>query len=206
MALMVAMTLSSCGGTTATGLASSSATAAQTGSSLLNSVLGNIIGKVTTFKKANLIGTWTYQGADCKFESESLLAQAGGEVAAATLKTKVNDTFSKIGIKQGSSTFTFNEDGTYVMTVGSRKISGNYTFDESTSKITMTGTFGLTKSEAVISHSTTSNISLLYDADKAMSLVTGLTSKLGALSSSAGTISTLLGKYDGAKVGFSLSK
>lgn len=199
--------ISSCGvstvgnNTTGNNLASAGAT---TGTTLLNSVIGNLINKTTSFKTANLIGTWSYKTADCKFESENLLKQAGGEIAATTLENKMNETFAKIGIKEGSCSFTFNEDGTYVANLGGRELSGTYTFDEANSKLSMVGMLGLTKSEATLTHSSTNNISLLYDADKLVSMFSTLSSLTG--SSTISSLTSLLGSYDGVKIGFELSK
>lgn len=201
-----ALCLNSCGGATVgnTTAGNVAAAGAQTGTTLLNSVIGNLINKVTPFTKANLIGTWNYKSADCKFESENLLKQAGGEIAAATLENKLNDTFSKIGVRDGSCSFTFNEDGSYVANLGGRELRGTYTFDETTSKLSMVGLLGLTKSEATLTHSSNNNISLLYDADKLVSMVTTLSSLTG--SSTISSLTSLLGSYDGVKIGFELSK
>lgn len=180
------------------------AAGAQAGSTLLNYVLGNLINKTTSFTQADLVGTWNYKGSDCKFESENLLKQAGGEIAASTLEGKLDETFSKVGIKEGACSFTFNEDGSYVATLGGRSLQGTYTFDEATAKLTMVGMLGLTKSEATLTHSSNTNISLLYDADKLVSIVSTLSSLTG--SSTVSTLTSLLSSYDGVKIGFELSK
>lgn len=205
-ALCVLLSISSCGiGTTGSAIGSNMiAAGAQTGSTLLNSVIGNLINKTTSFTKADLVGTWAYKGADCKFESENLLKQAGGEIAAATIENKLNETFAKIGVQEGACSFTFNEDGSYIANLGGRELRGTYTFDEANSKLSMVGLLGLTKSEATLTHSSNSNISLLYDADKLISMVTTLSSLTG--SSTISSLTSLLDSYDGVKIGFELAK
>ena len=49
--------------------------------SILSGVANAVANKVTG-ESASLTGTWAYVGPDCKFESDNLLAKAGGEVAA----------------------------------------------------------------------------------------------------------------------------
>lgn len=198
--------LNSCGGSMLGSAAGSNllASGAQTGGNLLSSVIGNFLNKNTTFTRANLVGTWNYQGPDCKFESENFLKQAGGEIAATTVENKLDEIFSKFGIKAGTCSFTFNEDGSYTANIGGHALNGTYTFDEATSKLTLVALFGLTKTEATVTHSSYTNISLLYDADKLVNLLTTLSAFSG--SSAVSSITSLLSSYDGVKIGFELNK
>lgn len=209
---LTAVTITSCGGITPSALlggtqssstTASTSTAAQIGSGLISSLIGNVLG-TPTLKKANLIGTWNYTSSDCKFESENFLQQAGGEIAAKTIENKLNDLFGKVGIKQGSLSFTFNEDGSYQMGIGGRNISGTYTLDEATGALTMVGMLGITKSEATVSLNSANNISILYDATKLMQVLNGFASQSG--NTTIQSLSSLIGSYDGLKIGFELTK
>lgn len=202
------MLVSSCGGITPTTTAgntqtSSASAATQIGSGILSSLIGNVLG-TPTLKKANLIGTWNYSSSDCKFESENFLQQAGGEIAAKTIENKLNDLFGKVGIKQGALSFTFNEDGSYQMGIGGRNINGTYTLDEETGTLTMVGMFGITKSEAVVTLNSTNSISILYDATKLMQVLNAFASQSG--NTTVQSISSLIGSYNGLKIGFELTK
>lgn len=166
-------------------------------------VLGSLFGNSTAITKADLIGTWSYLEPDCRFETEDLLKKAGGEIASKKVEDKLAETFAKFNIKQGCLSYTFNEDGTYSMVLNKKTIKGKWTFDENTRVLTIQGTLGLAKSNAVVCKNGT-NISLLYDADKLLTLVTTIGSKLN--SSMVKSISSLLASYDGMKVGFVLSK
>lgn len=177
---------------------------AQIGSSLLNSVLGSIINATTTFTQADLVGTWNYKSSDCKFESENFLKQAGGEIAASTIESKANDIFSKIGIKPGVFGMTFNTDGSYSMNFGSKKITGTYTFDEKNCKLTLIGMFGLTKNEVALTYSGKNNISILFDADKILKVISSLGSVTN--NTTVSSITSLLSSYDGVKLGFEMTK
>ena len=57
--------------------------ALNTGGGMLTNLLSDILsgGSVT---ERDLVGNWTYDGVKCAFESQNLLAQAGGVAAAAS--------------------------------------------------------------------------------------------------------------------------
>ena len=68
--------------------------------SILTGVAKAVVGdKATT--SSSIIGTWKYVGPQCQFESENLLAKAGGEVAAKEANSKV--THRRTGIVSGGS-------------------------------------------------------------------------------------------------------
>ena len=70
-------------------------TNAQDWKSILSGVAKAVVGdKATT--QSSLIGTWSYVGPDCQFESDNILTQAGGEVAASKVEEKMK---SVIGTK-----------------------------------------------------------------------------------------------------------
>ena len=73
--------------------------------SILSGVANAVANKVTG-ESASLTGTWAYVGPDCKFESDNLLAKAGGEVAAKQVEDKMSGVLEKLGFKEGT-TYTF---------------------------------------------------------------------------------------------------
>lgn len=78
--------------------------------SILSGVAKAVVGnKATT--ASSIIGTWTYSGPECQFESENLLAKAGGEMAAKEVEEKMIAVYNKVGMN--NIRYTFNEDGTY---------------------------------------------------------------------------------------------
>lgn len=205
---VAALSLSSCGNPA--GNVNNSTTTTQqaqnTGSqlgSVLGSILGDVLGQKNLSQK-DLVNTWIYKSSDCKFESDNLLKQAGGEIAAATIENKLNEMFSKVGIAEGNSGFTFNEDGSYYLIMGEQTLNGTYTYDESTGKIELAGTFGLLQTEAVVVRNSAENISILFDADKLLKVTTAIGSKIG--NTTVQSISNLLNSYDGAKVGMELTR
>lgn len=170
---------------------------------VLSSVLNLLLGQSNQITRQDLIGTWTYESPECRFESENLLKKAGGEIAASKIESKLAESFAKIGIKEGVSQYTFGEDGTFQMAMGTRTLSGIYTFDESTRVLTLKGTFGLTSMKSTVCRSG-SSISLLFDADKLLNIA----SVAGSLTNNTMLqgLSSLIGSYDGMKVGFKLKK
>lgn len=205
--LSVALTLNSCGNPANTASQSAPTGQAENNGAQIGSVLGSILGSVignTNITQKDLVNTWIYKSSDCKFESDNFLKQAGGEIAAATIENKLNELFSKVGIVEGNSGFTFNDDGTYYLIMGEQTLNGTYTYDETTGKIELTGTFGLLQTDAVIMRNSSDNISILFDAEKLLKLTTAIGSKIG--NNTVQTISNLLNSYDGAKVGMELSR
>lgn len=205
--LLGALTLTSCGtmgnslsGTSGTNLTNGGTT--ELGTALLGNVLGSLLGN-NTVTKSDLIGTWKYAKADCVFETENLLMKAGGEVAATRIESQLETQLSKIGIKKGSCTYTFNEDGTYTAVLGGYTLSGNYTFNEKDKTVTLTYLGGLGRITPHVTKTGT-GISLLYESDKLL----GLVQKVGKLSSNSAIsgLSSLLNSYDGLLLGMELQK
>lgn len=176
---------------------------AQDWKSILSGIANTVTEKVTGVSTFSLEGTWTYAGPDCKFESDNVLAKVGSEIAAQKVETEMTNILSKIGFKEGV-TYTFNADGTYSSTVNGRTTQGN-TYDSETNELALKTKLGYTFNATVSKSIENSNkISLLFNADKLMSLAQTVSSALK--SSATSTLSTILGQYDGMKIGFELTK
>ena len=161
--------------------------------SILTGVAKAVVGdKATT--SSSIIGTWKYVGPQCQFESENLLAKAGGEVAAKEVEEKM----------QSGCEYTFNEDGTYSYTLKKRTMSGTYTFDDKEKTITMKGKLGV----KTVAHVTVTgnDMSLVFNADKLMSVLKTITGTVSKVNSTAATINSVAGSYDGLMLGFDLKK
>ncbi len=202
----------SCGlgtnGMSTTGASTSPSTTesvASAGASILNDLLGSLLSKTIT--ERSFIGTWTYQSPEVRFESETLLSKAGGSVMASSLEKKLDSYLGKIGITKGVTTFTFKSDKTYIIqTKGKTISSGTYTYDQSNQMLSMQGTFGLMNQSCLVGMDGT-NLCLLYDADKLLSVMNSAASVLGQANSTLGSVASVFGNnYNGMKVGFSLAK
>ncbi len=165
--------------------------------SVISGVVKSVVGdKLTT--ESSIIGTWAYSAPDCQFESESVLAKAGGEVAAVEVEEQLKAVYEKIGMS--NCQFTFNEDESYSGTLG----SGTYTFDSDAKTITMKTKLGI-KTVAYVAV-TGSTMSLTFDADKLLSLLKVVVGVASSTSSTLSAITSLADAYDGLRVGFELTK
>ena len=169
--------------------------------SILSGVAKAVVGnKATT--ASSIIGTWTYSGPECQFESENLLAKAGGEVAAKEVEEKMTAVYNKVGMD--NIRYTFNEDGTYSYQMKKRTVTGTYVFDDAAKTITMTGKLGL-KTVAYVTV-TGNDMSMVFKADKLMSILKTITGAASKVYSTAATINSVAGAYDGLMLGFELKK
>lgn len=161
-------------------------------------IVSNVTGKNT----ADMEGTWNFSGSAVEFESENLLNKAGGAVAAGVAEKKLDEQLGKIGIQPGKFSFTFNADSTFTAKLGTRSFNGTYSYVSSTQKVALK--FSKLVNINAKATCTSSNLDLLFNADKLMKLLTYLGSKSG--SSTLKSVSSLASKYDGMMMGFSMSK
>ena len=131
------------------------------------------------------------------FTSDNLLAQAGGEVAATTIKQKVLPVYQKVGIKSSNTQMQFKEDGTFVAVIAGKQLSGNYTFDAKTSQVVLqTLLFNMT----CYAKRNSDGIALLFESTKLLTLLQTMSALSG--NSTLGTIGDLSKNYDGLRLGF----
>lgn len=169
--------------------------------SILSGVAKAVVGnKATT--ASSIIGTWTYSGPECQFESENLLAKAGGEMAAKEVEEKMIAVYNKVGMN--NIRYTFNEDGTYSYQMKKRTVTGSYVFDDAAKTITMTGKLGL-KTVAYVTVAG-NDMSMVFKADKLMSILKTITGAASKVNSTAATINSVAEAYDGLMLGFELKK
>ena len=169
--------------------------------SILSGVAKAVVGKKAT-TASSIIGTWTYSGPECQFESENLLAKAGGEMAAKEVEEKMIAVYNKVGMN--NIRYTFNEDGTYSYQMKKRTVTGSYVFDDAAKTITMTGKLGL-KTVAYVTV-TGNDMSMVFKADKLMSILKTITGAASKVNSTAATINSVAEAYDGLMLGFELKK
>lgn len=178
------------------------ATSNLTGDSEAGNVISDLISKYTgslTTTQENLIGTWSYSSPKVQFESENLLASAGGSTMASKIESKLALAFKAVGISEGKLKFTFTEDGKVTYNLGSKQFSGTYTFDAENKTVTFT----IPKvNKGVTAYVTISgnNMSLCFDSSKVMSLFVNVAGKLSE------NIGNIAGNYQGMKTGFLFTK
>ena len=169
----------------------------QTGTGILGTILGNILGGTTN--KQTLAGTWTYYGPKVVFESENVLSQIGGQVVSSNLEKKLGTQLEKMGFKPGKSALTLGTDGNCSLALGSKTLPGTYTYDASTNKMTLTGVLGLASLSCTVSVQG-GQLLMLFEADKLLSIATSISAK------TAGSLSSILQSYTGLKLGWVMTK
>lgn len=187
--------------------------------SVLGNVLGTIIGNSVPLSAELIEGTWNYEGVACVLESENALSNIGGTVVTSKLEDKLDGYLAKVGVKKGKCSFTFSAGDTCVFVINGHEIPGTYKLNDEEKKIDFTFLYGKLNIKTHVSY-TVSDMNLVFDADKLLSLVKGATSavsekasglgstssKAAAASSALGTIGTLLNSYDGMMLGMKLKK
>ncbi len=168
------------------------------------SLISGIIGQLTSsISQTSIVGTWTYIEPTVQFESENLLAQAGGIVAGQAVVKKLQPYYEKAGIKAGAVSFTFNEDNSCSFIIKGKEYSGTYEYDNKTNILSIKGNLGFNLATAYATISA-NNLALTFDSSKLMSVA----QTLGAASTNT-TISALSGiasSYNGMKTGFLFKK
>jgi hypothetical protein len=185
--------------------AANALSALNTGGTMLTNLVGNFLngGSVT---ERDLVGTWTYNGVNCVFESQNLLAQAGGVAASSALETKIDEQLKRYGISKGVTRFTFNADKTFTATLNGRNMSGTYSLDTASKTLHLQFVGGLLNLQPQVTRNG-NGIALLFESDKLLGLLSTASSFLGKMgNSNLAMVSSLLGNYQGMRIGLKLSK
>lgn len=156
----------------------------------------------TAVSAADLQGTWNYTGSACLFEGDDLLAKAGSAVIASQVEDRLNGYLSKIGIREGSFSYTFDSDSLFVTEIGRRTLKGTYTLDAEAKEIVFKYRSVAKSTAAVVKAGNT--LSLLFPADKLLELLKSLSAVSDA--SLLKGIGTVADQYDGVKIGFRLER
>ncbi|MBQ8095481.1 MAG: DUF4923 family protein [Prevotella sp.] len=180
----------------ATGTTTDGSAASQAGGALGN-ILSSVLGGNTKPTLQQIIGSWKYSQPGCAFTSDKLLAQAGGEVVAAEIKSKLQPTYQKLGVKQGNTSLVLKEDKTFSASFAGKSFSGTYTFDEGSSKITLQGML-LTINGYMKRNS--DGVALLFESSKLLTLLQTVSALSGNTSVQA--VGEISKSYDGLRLGF----
>ncbi|MBR6673039.1 MAG: DUF4923 family protein [Alistipes sp.] len=172
----------------------------------LKSAASTAIDKVTGGKLTEkaIVGTWSYTQPGVKLSSSDTLSELAASAASSTMQSKLATYYTKVGIKAGTCSFTFNSDGTFTSKFGQKSASGTYTFDASTYKLSLKYNSGIFNMGAIPAYAymNGSNLQIVFPMDKLLTILTSLGSSIDSLS----TITTLLQKYDSVKIGFEFKK
>lgn len=188
----------------------------EAGGAVVN-VLGSLLGNSLTLSAEAIHGTWSYEGVACILESENALSDIGGSVVTTQLESKMDGMLSKVGIKPGNCSFTFKEDGTCAILVGSYAIEGTYELLPEEKIMNFTFMYGNIDLKTHVAYEI-QNLNVVFKADKLLNFIKSITSalsknatgdqlkQLSSISQTAATLGTLLSAYDGMMLGVKLSR
>lgn len=199
-------------------------TTSSAGSSILGGILSSVIGGATgsssengagdilsgltsifnsskVAKKDQIVGTWTYTEPAVVLSSSNVLKNIGGKVASETIEKQLQNQFEKYGIKKGAMTMTFDKDGNFTQTVGSKSMSGTYSISGKNVTLKYAGGVqqfvGTTQLDG-------NDLLIVMDASKLLKYAKTIGSLTGnSLLSGAGS---LLSSMDGMEIGLKLNK
>lgn len=179
---------------------------AKTGTGILENVFSSLQSGVAVTEQ-ELLGTWHYNGVDAVFDSQNLLAQAGGMVMAAKLENQIDEKMEAFGIRKGTTTFTFKADKTFTAIMNGKTFSGTYQLNKSDKVLILSAMGGFFTFRPHIVR-TSRGISLLFKADKLLALLnatSGLLEQSGTIASMGG-FTSMLNNYTGLRLGLQLKK
>jgi hypothetical protein len=157
---------------------------------------------------STIVGTWTYYQPAIKLGSDNMLAQAGAAAITKSVSAKLSQYYAKVGIKEGSCTFTFAADSTFSAKLASRTISGSWSLSTENEKEIVTLTilnstgYPLGKFNAQI-YKSSGNLALAFPANKVLEFIKAIASKVN--SNTANGIAAIAKNYDELAVGFEFS-
>lgn len=186
-------------------LKGTSSTESTTTENIVTNVLGSLLSNSVQLSKSTIKGTWSYTGAACILESDNALAQIGGTVATSKIEEKMNTYLAKVGVKEGTCSFTFAENDTCTFKVGSREIKGKYTLDSENKTIQFSFLQGHFTSTAHVAYNV-STLNIVFNADKMLSLVQKVAPTAASYSTTLATLATMLESYKGMMLGMKLKK
>ncbi len=159
-----------------------------TATDALKNVLGSLIGNSMPVSDATIEGVWNYEGVSCVLESENALASIGGSAAAGTIATKLDGYLAKVGVAPGACTFAFLSGDSCEFTVKGHTLRGTYVLNSEDKTVDM-NFYGYVSMKGHVTYNLT-NLELVFDADKLLTLIKKTTSMV---SSNSGGLSSLLG-------------
>lgn len=176
--------------------------------SSVSDVVSNVVSGVTSSAQTvNLAGKWTYNGVGAAVKSDNILTSVAGNAAISTVENKLDNVFSKVGVKPGAATFAFNNDGTFAMNAGKLSLPGTYTqngnsvslkFGKALTYLTMDGTVS----------STTDGCKLLFNGEKFLTFTQKVVNYAKKITTSASvtSVANILATAKSVDAGFKLSK
>jgi hypothetical protein len=150
--------------------------------------------------KEKIIGTWAYTEPAIVFTSDNILAKAASKIAANKVESKLQEQLSKYGIKPGSFSMTFKEDGTFTETLKGKTTKGTWQVKDSKLILSIAGV----KALSITTQIDGKDLQFVTDATKLLNLF----KTMGAKSSNQNiqTIASLMKSVNGMQAGITMKK
>ena len=147
-----------------------------------------------------IVGTWNYTEPAIVFTSDNILAKAASKIAANKVESKLQEQLSKYGIKPGSFSMTFNEDGTFTETLKGKTTKGTWQVKDSKLILSVVGIQAL----SITTQIDGKDLQFVTDATKLLNLF----KTIGAKSSNQNikTIASLMKSVKGMQAGITMKK
>ena len=147
-----------------------------------------------------LIGTWNYTEPAIVFTSDNILAKAASKIAANKVESKLQEQLSKYGIKPGTFTMTFNEDGTFTETLKGKTTKGTWQVKDSKLILSVVGIQAL----SITTQIDGKDLQFVTDATKLLNLFKTIGAK--SSNSSIKTVASLMKSVKGMQAGITMRK
>ena len=202
MTLLAAMTLllSSC---LTTGLGNTTNTNSSNGilTSVLGSVLSNVLFGGSTFDQSGILGSWNYSAPSAAFTTQQALTNAGGAATVANMASSLASNYSNIGINRNNTSFSFLDGNKFSAKVNGIPFSGTYTYNPQNGEIALKTATETIKGNVT---KTEKGMGLMFDSTQMVNIL----KKEGKVSNTAAVqaVSKLAKSANGARVGFELTK
>ena len=170
---------------------------------ILNNVLEGVFSS-SDITIADIAGSYVSEGPAVTFKSDNFLQKAGGIAGAATIESKLKPYYEQYGLT--GLTLEIDKDANFTMNVKGVKLNGTITKNEGD------GTFDFNlkavgmnvgKFTAYIEKSM-NTLAVMFDGKKLMQIVSTVAKFTG--NSVASSLGSLLESYEGAYIGFKMSK
>lgn len=179
----------------------SSAVSSSTATNVVSNLVGNLLG-TNKLNEKNLVGTWTYSEPCVVLESENVLTNIGGTVVTSSIEQKFSNVLKKAKITPGKVVLKLNSDKSFTMKVNGKTTSkGTWSVSGTNLVLTMLG-----KSIKINASLNAGKLQLAANASKMKDLLTTGLGAASSISSSFGTVSNLLKKYNGLYLGLKFTK
>ena len=177
-----------------------------TGNSTIGKVAGDLLGSLigtTNVTEKSLVGTWTYSQPGVAFESENVLTNLGSSVVSCKVESTMKNGLTKVGFTSGKVVMTLKEDKTGTVTYNGKSAQINWAVDGTNLKLT----FPLLNQGVTMNAKLTGGeLQLAMKSDKLLTLVNAITSKVGTVNSTLGTLNTLTKNVKGMYMGLKFTK